>query len=69
MHNQVPSVPFVTLLCLRPDWQGVTEAGNDYGAYHPGCFLNSMVGTLLEIRFLASSVRTPGSRSAPYSIL
>ena len=54
------------LAWLRPNRQGVTGAGNDYCAYHPGCFLNSMVGTLLEIQFLASPVRTPWSRSALY---
>jgi hypothetical protein len=36
-----------------------------HGAYHPGCFLDGMVGTLATITFTGSSDRTLENRFAP----
>ncbi|HUV29755.1 MAG TPA: T9SS type A sorting domain-containing protein [Acidobacteriota bacterium] len=45
----------------------VAIAETNNGAYHPGCFLDGMTGTLATIRFLVSNDRTLEGQFAPVS--
>lgn len=45
----------------------VALAETNNGAYHPGCFLNGMVGTLASIEFLISNDRTLECQFVPIS--